>query len=72
MNIQMVISCECGNTENVSLKRVTEENDGRVYSDILVIEDTLENSKKFRANQSHPDETTIQCLECQKKQDVSL
>lgn len=72
MKIQMKIACECGNEETVHLKRVTEENEGRVYSDLLVIEDTLENSKQFRIKQSHPDETTIRCLNCQKTQDMSL
>nr|WP_040109317.1 hypothetical protein [Jeotgalibacillus malaysiensis] len=72
MNVQMGISCECGNTENVSLKRITEEHDGRIYYEALAIEDTFENSTQFRVSQTQPDETTLICLHCSKTQSISL
>lgn len=67
MKIQMLLECECGNRETVSLKRTT---DGR-YS-YLEVSESLEKSTRFKAKQTSPDETRITCLQCQKHQDVLI
>lgn len=72
MNVQMEISCECGNTEKVTLLRATEEHNGRIYYEALAIEDTFENSTQFRVNQTQPDETSLICLQCSKTQSITL
>lgn len=70
MNVQMVITCECGNEETINLKRFSMKI-GTFDIDNLEISESFDSSEGFRSSK-FPEVTRFFCQKCEKFQNVSL
>jgi hypothetical protein len=73
MEMSLSFKCECGN-EEISLIRtlITDEDNGKVYEDYFSIGDSINESKQFSSEQTHPDTIYVECRKCREEYEVSI
>lgn len=71
MNFSMTITCDCGETTLIPLKKTTHTHeDGRVYEEYTSISDSLEGNVAFEGK-VHPEGVFVICKNCKTTHDLS-
>lgn len=70
MKYTLIIECDCGNVESVTLTRTKHENEGRIYEDYSSLSESFEGNVKFKIKPSSPDELLVICKECGNKHNL--
>lgn len=70
MKLKIDIQCECGNHDTVEIKQGKEFNRYDIFTEGLVIQESITESGKFRGYQTHPEAFYISCNKCNKEIEV--
>lgn len=72
MKMKLMIECDCGATDIITLKRTTNSHeDGRVYEDYSSITDGMEGNAKF-SGKAHPEDVYVTCKNCGNHHELSI
>jgi hypothetical protein len=72
MKLKIEIQCECGNHDTVEIKKGKEFRQYDIFTEEFTIQDSINESEKFRSNQTWVESFHISCNKCNEKIELFL